>query len=123
MKHALKNSILPALLLLLLFSATGAHAQENPSNVIERSFQVIGGKSELGRIRNIRAFADCTGPNGKYTTEIYSARNSRLIFRQVRQTGKSFVGQTNGNVFWTKDETNNEFSLADKNSASIWRSH
>jgi hypothetical protein len=123
MKHAFKTSILPKLLLLLLFSAAGAHAQENPLSVIERSVQAIGGRDELGRIRNIRAFADCTGPNGKYTTEIYSAKNSRLIFRQVRQTGKSFAGQTNGNVFWTKDETNGEFSLADKSTASIWRSH
>ena len=92
-------------------------------SVIERSFQAIGGRSELGRIRNLRAFADCTGPNGKYTTEIHSAKNSRLIFKQVRQTGKSFVGQTNQNVFWTKDETSNEFSLADKQAAFIWRSH
>lgn len=123
MKHSLKTSILCQLLLLALFSGQSASAQENPSDVIERSLQAIGGRSELGPIRNIRAFADCTGPNGKYTTEIYSAKNSRLIFKQVRQGGKSFVGQTNGNVFWTKDETNNEFSLADKSTAFVWRSH
>lgn len=123
MRHVFKTSILCELFLLALFSAASTSAQENPSAVIERFFQATGGRSELAAIHSIRAFADCTGPNGKYTTEIFSARNSRLIFKQVRQAGKSFVGQTNGNIFWTKDEASNEFSIADKEAAFIWRSH
>ncbi|HEX8922726.1 MAG TPA: hypothetical protein VF766_14720, partial [Pyrinomonadaceae bacterium] len=123
MKHTLKKLIVCKLILLTLFTGQSAHAQENPSDVIERFLKAIGGRSELARIRSIHAFADCLGPKGKYTTEIYSATNSRLLFKQVRQGGKSFVGQTNGNVFWTKDEASNEFSIADKPSAFIWRSH
>ena len=125
MKIAGKLSILCRLLLVAVCTATTlAHAQgENPLTVIERSVQAIGGKQEIAGVRNIRAFADCMGPKGKYTTEIHSAKGSRLIFRQVRQGGAAFVGQTNGNIFWTKDETSGDPALADKAAAFAWRSH
>ena len=123
-KSAVKFLIVCQLLLVALCSATSARAQaENPSAVIERFVQAIGGKQAVVEIRNIRAFANCTGPKSNYTTEIHSARDSRLIFRQVRQGGASFLGQTNGRIFWTKDEASGDSALADKREAFAWRSH
>ena len=78
--------------------------------VIEDSIRAVGGKKAIAAVRNIRGIADCTGPNGKYTTEIYSAAGQRLIFRQVR-AGNVYTGHTNGGVFWTKDEKTGDFSL------------
>jgi hydrogenase maturation factor len=82
----------------------------------------VGGKKDIAAVRNIRAIADCTGPNGKYTTEIYSAAGQRLIFRQVRDR-HVYTGHTNGSVFWTKDEKTGDFSPAGKSEAFAWRSH
>lgn len=107
--------------LILLFSAN-VFAQSNPSEVIEISLQAIGGKKEIAKIRSIQAFADCIGPNGVYTTEISSAKNGRLIFKQIRGTNV-YIGQANAQMFWTKDEKNNDFSLADNRAAFVWRSH
>jgi len=111
------------LLCLILISAANIFAQGDPSAIIENSLQAIGGKKEIAKIRNLQAFADCVGPNGKYTTEIYSAKSARLIFKQVLASGNIYIGQTNGQTFWTKDEKNSDFSLADNRAAFAWRSH
>lgn len=108
---------------LILLSAASIFAQNNASEVIENSLQAIGGKKEIAKVRSLQAFADCFGPNGKYTTEIYSAKNVRLIFKQVLASGNIYIGQTNGQTFWTKDEKNGDFSSADNRAAFAWRSH
>lgn len=108
---------------MICLSAIGVFAQGEPSAIIENSLQAIGGKKEIAKIRSLQAVADCTGPNGKYTTEIYSAKGARLIFKQVSASGKIYLGQTNGQTFWTKDEKSGDFSLADGKEASVWRGH
>lgn len=110
------------LLLINLLLARNIFAQTNPSEIIENSLQAIGGKKEINKVINLSSFADCIGPNGNYTTQIYSAKNGKLIFKQVRGTN-TFIGQTNGHIFWTKDEKNDDFSLADNHAAFAWRSH
>src|ERR1044071_7919091 len=74
------------------------------------------------QIRSIRALADCTGPNGRYMTEIHSARGNRLSFKQVREDGRTFIGMVNGKIAWTK-KTNDEFDWLDKAGVSMIRSH
>ncbi len=118
MKSKVKN-----LFLILWLLAGNLFAQINPSEIIENSLQAIGGKKEIAKISSLYAVADCTGPNGNYTTEIYSAKNSRLIFKQVRANGNIYLGQTNGQIFWTKNEKSGDFSLADQKEAAIWRRH
>ena len=109
--------------LLLPLLAVSVFAQSSASEIIENSLQAIGGRKEIAKIQSLQAVADCTGPNGNYTTEIYSARNGRLIFKQVSANGNIYLGQTNGPTFWTKDEKSGEFSLADNRSAAAWRGH
>lgn len=111
------------LFLIICFSAINLFAQSNPSEFIENSLQAIGGKKEIAKIRSIQAVADCVGPNGNYTTEIYSAKNSRLIFKQTKANGDIYLGQINGQKYWTKDEKSGDFSLADNREAFVWRSH
>src|SRR5687767_8836762 len=118
MKIRVKN-----LLLIVSLSTAGVFAQTTPTIVIENSLQAIGGRKEIAKIRSIQAFADCTGPNGNYTTEIYSAKNGRLIFKQIRAGGGTYLGQTNGQLFWTKDNKTGDFALADSRAAFAWRSH
>jgi hypothetical protein len=109
-------------ILVVLFSAANIFAQTNPSAIIENSLRAIGGSKDIEKVRNLWAFADCRGPNGSYTTEIYSARNGKLIFKQVRGAN-TFIGQSNAQMFWTKDEKTDDFSLADNRAAMVWRSH
>jgi hypothetical protein len=109
--------------LLLPLSAASVSAQTSASEIIENSLQAIGGRKAIAKVRSLQAIADCRGPNGNYTTEIYSARNSRLIFRQVSANGNIYHGQTNGQVFWTKNEKGGDFSLADSRAAAVWRGH
>jgi hypothetical protein len=123
MKEALRHFKLAGLLLVALCSAAPVDAQEaDPRAIIERSLKAIGGREELARVRSIYAFADCTGPGGKYSTELYSATGLRLVFKQVKQGGATFIGYTNGEEYWTKDKMG-EVSLEDKNAAFSWRSH
>jgi len=112
---------LPGLFLSIAIFATLLQAQDAGA-IIEDSIRAVGSKKAIAGVRNIRSIADCTGPNGKYTTEIYSADGQRLIFRQVR-AGNVYTGHTNGSVFWTKDEKTGDFSLAGTSEAFAWRSH
>jgi len=118
MKGKLKN-----LLLLTALSAANICAQATASEILENSRRAIGGKGEIAKVITLKAFADCTGPNGNYTTEIQSAQSGPLIFRQVRAGGSSYLGQVNGEIFWTQDEKSGEFTLADRRAALAWRSH
>lgn len=111
------------LFLIICLSATNLFAQSSLSEIIENSLQAIGGKKEIAKIRSIQAVADCVGPNGNYTTEIYSAKNSCLIFKQIKANGDVYLGQTNGQTYWTKDEKSGDFSIADNREAFVWRSH
>lgn len=110
-------------LCLILYLTTSVCAQTDAAGIIENSLAAIGGRKELARVRNLQAFADCAGPNGNYTTEIYSAKDSRLIFKQVLADGSIYLGRTTGSTFWTKDEKSGDFSLADRRAAFAWRSH
>jgi hypothetical protein len=107
----------------MILSAASVFGQNESSAVLESSLQSIGGRKEIAKVRSLRALADCAGPNGNYTTEIYSATGGRLIFKQVRANGDTYFGQTNGPIFWTKDEKNNDFALADEKAALAWRTH
>jgi hypothetical protein len=97
MKIKIKN-----LLLVLALSAASASAQNTAAEIIENSLQALGGRKEIAKVRSLHAVADCTGPNGNYTTEIYSARDGRLVFAQAGANGNLYLGQTNGEVYWTK---------------------
>lgn len=123
MEFSSKKFRLFKLFFLFLIFGMNLTAQENPSVVVENSVQAIGGKKELAKIQSIKASADCEGPNGKYRTEIFSANNSRLIFKQIRQNSGTFTGQTNGQIFWTTDAKTGDFRFADKRAAFVWRSH
>lgn len=118
-----KKSKRSCFILIILLSAANIFAQTSASEIIENSRQEIGSTKEIAKVRNLRAFADCTGPNGNYATEIYSATGGRLIFSQTNAKGAVYTGQTNGRTFWTKDEKNKDFSLSDDRTASIWRGH
>ncbi|HEY8561126.1 MAG TPA: hypothetical protein VIL74_12195 [Pyrinomonadaceae bacterium] len=118
MKIKIKN-----LLIVFAFSAAGVFAQSSPTEILENSRQAIGGAKEIAKIKSLRAFADCRGPNGDYTTEIHSALGGRLIFEQVRASGQIYRGQTSGRTFWLKDEKTGAFTLADARAAFAWRAH
>jgi len=104
-------------------AATGVFAQSGAPEIIENSLEAIGGRKEIARVRSLEAIADCRGPNGNYTTEIYSAPNARLVFKQIRADGNVYLGQTNGRTFWTKNEKSGDFALADEKAAAVWRGH
>lgn len=118
MRIGIKN-----LLLMIALSAASVFAQNDPAKIIENSLRAIGGRKEIARVRNLQAIADCAGPNGNYTTEVYSAKTGRLIFKQILADGNVYLGQTNGKIFWTKDEKTGDFSLAQTGAAFAWRSH
>ncbi len=57
--------------------------------ILERSRAYLGGKAVL-EVPMTRFSADCTGPNGDYTTEVVSARDGRFRFEQIRPDRPDF---------------------------------
>lgn len=107
---------------IIIFAAMTAVSQISPETVIERSLDAIGTRRDRERVMSIYAIADCSGPNGKYTTEIDSANGSRLVFRQFRPNGNNYVGTQNGTTSWTK-RADGDFDLAGTKETFVWRAH
>ncbi|HMS40534.1 MAG TPA: hypothetical protein PKE69_09930, partial [Pyrinomonadaceae bacterium] len=63
------------------FSTVAAQNSEL-EKLFSSSIEAVGGAKEINKIRSIEVFADCTGPNGKYTTEIVSFRDGKARFTQ-----------------------------------------
>ncbi len=107
-------------LIILFFFSLILSAQENASLVLNKYFQAIGGINSINRVQSIYSFANCIGPNGKYETEIQSAKDNKTIFRQIKENKPDYIGIVNGDNYWTKGI---EIEISNKNSAFIWRSH
>lgn len=119
MKHLYRCLLL---VLAILLGSFCVQAQVDALAVVESSLNAMGSKADRAKVRNLYAIADCVGPRGPYTTEIYAAYNVRLIFKQVR-AGSVYQGQTNGAAYWTRDAVTGDFALADQQAAFAWRSH
>ena len=51
--------------------------------VLKSARAAVGSEKAIQKIRNIRALAACTGPTGKYVTEIHSFRSNKTYFKQT----------------------------------------
>lgn len=111
-----------SVLSIVIFAAITAVSQISPATVIDRSLEAIGPSRDRDNVRSINAIADCTGPNGKYTTEIDSANGFRLVFRQFRPNGNNYIGTQNGLTSWTS-RADGDFDLADRKETFVWRAH
>lgn len=63
------------------FSAVSAQ-NSDLEKLFSSSIEAVGGAKEINKIRSVEVFADCAGPNGKYTTEIASFRDGKARFTQ-----------------------------------------
>lgn len=106
-------------LLVLLPLACGAPEPESgdPSGLptieelLASSQRAMGGAEAISRIRSIRGLADCTGPNGPYTTEIQTTRDGELFFHQTREGEEGpehYRAFVNGTYTWSIDRETGE---------------
>ena len=132
----MNKSAFAVLSVLLLAAKTFSHPQQSSESnatflsafksveeIFSASINAMGGEKELRKIQSITALAKCVGPRGNYTTEIYSMRGDRLMFKQVSANGEVFLGYGNGDLAWTKDQTTTHVFAIDKNYASMLRGH
>jgi hypothetical protein len=91
--------------------------------IYSASVKAMGGEKALQRIYSIKAIANCVSPRSKYKTEIYSAREDRLLFKQSHTDGKVFAGFVNGAYVWATDAKTGQASPLSKTSASMMRGH
>lgn len=124
-------------LLVLVMPCAIAQAHNDPYGFIEnvspqsKSFEEIysasinamGGENALKNVYNIKAIANCTGPRSKYKTEIHSARQDRLLFKQSHEDGKVFAGFVNGAHVWATDAKTGLVSPLSRVNASMMRGH
>jgi hypothetical protein len=109
----------------------GFHTIAEPASWQHKSFEEIysasikamGGEKALKSIYSIKVIANCSSPRSKYKTEIHSAREDRLLFKQSHEDGKIFTGIVNGTHAWAIDAKTGEVSRLDKESAYTMRGH
>lgn len=100
-----------------------ASDSQTASAVISAATEAMGGRRALEEIQSIEAVADCTGPRGKYKTEVRSARGDRLMFRQTWVGREAYLAYVNGKLAWTKNEETGKVAAMDKEAAAAVRSH
>lgn len=121
--NQLAAAILIVALSLAKAEATPDAQLKSFDQIFAASLQNMGGEQELEKIQSIKAWANCVGPRGKYTTEIYSTRGDRLLFKQISADGNVFLGYVNGEHTWKKDENSGHVSSLDKTYAAMFRGH
>ncbi|MCI0751561.1 MAG: DUF4292 domain-containing protein [Flammeovirgaceae bacterium] len=105
--------------ILLLFVA--ACSKPTAEEVIDKSIVRI---ADQDTIKTIIAIADCRGPNGAYETEVHSAANDYVYFKQVysyREEIFEAVGLSPEMGFQMKDSL--KFSALSKNTIHALHSH
>jgi hypothetical protein len=55
--------------------------------MIDEVIKAMGGQEAIDRLESVAAVADCTGPNGAFTTEVLSLRPNKVLFRQASAQG------------------------------------
>lgn len=70
------------ILFFFLYSCAGK-TKQTAKEVIETSLNAIGTKADRAKIKNLVSLADCMSPNGKYSTEIYTAFGGYSYVKQV----------------------------------------
>lgn len=83
----------------------------------------MGNADALAAITSVTALAQCMGPRGAYTTDIYSMRGNRLMFRQAFPDRPGFTAVINGAQAWARDEATGEIERLDTASVEGVRSH
>jgi hypothetical protein len=86
-------------------------------------FEAMGGMKTAVSIKSIHAVANCTAPHGEYVTEIQSARDQRLHFRQEWPGRQPFVGIIAGQHAWTNNAETGEVQKLAESSVLMLRSH
>ncbi|MCB1024458.1 MAG: nuclear transport factor 2 family protein [Acidobacteria bacterium] len=64
-------------------SASGFQSQTSLTGVFSAAVDAIGSKDAIARLRNIKAKANCIGPDGNYKTPVTSFRSNKTIFLQT----------------------------------------
>jgi len=71
----------------LVLAAATAHASEGAGRSIDRMLEALGGRDRIAALESLAVRADCSGPNGDFTTEVVSMAGGRTWFRQVSGRG------------------------------------
>lgn len=56
---------------------------KSAEDIVEASLNAVGNKANRDKIANLVSMADCTSPDGDYTTEIHTAVDGYSFFKQV----------------------------------------
>lgn len=68
---------------ILLFTGCARKVRETADEIVQASLDAVGNKRDRDKVQNLVSVAECSSPNGKYTTEIHTASGDYSYFRQV----------------------------------------
>ncbi len=98
-------------------------AKSEGIDIFEKSIESLGERQTASNIMSIVGIADCTSPKGTYTTELYSTRNDRLLFKQIRPERDTFVAIINGSYAWSIDPITHQVESLDIKSIAMIQGH
>lgn len=98
-------------------------ALSNPTIVFAKAIESIGGAQAVNAIQSLAGIADCRSQNGPYITELYSARGSKLFFKQTRPERDPFVAIINGTYAWTVDPLTQQIQTLEHSMAAMILGH
>jgi hypothetical protein len=96
---------------------------ESPEAIFAAALAATGAPQALANIQAIAATANCTGPNGPYTTEVLSSRDGRLRFTQAWPARPRFRAYVAGDAAWAEDAQTGALAPLDATSRAMVRSH
>lgn len=77
--------------------------EQEARDILDRAYEVMGGKEKLAEIATLQIHAACVGPRGPYETTIASRDNGDLYFRQVFPIWGERSGGIHGGHYWRRE--------------------
>ena len=96
---------------------------QTPEQLMTKLIETMGGAATAVAVQSIHAIANCTSPHGDYTTEIQSARQQRLYFRQNWPGMPPFSATINGEYAWGVDPETGDVRPLAAASIAMLRGH
>lgn len=83
MSEIVMRTMAAGLIGILFFTGCVRNGTATADEIVLASLDAVGNKRDRNKIQNLVSFAECSSPNGKYSTEIHTASGGYSYFRQV----------------------------------------
>lgn len=96
---------------------------DNVHTVLQAAERAISYEAQASSVESIDALASCTGPDGRFSTRVYSARDGRMTMMQGAENGRHLLAGIDDVDSWVYRPEEQQFTSLQPVSLTFLRGH